>query len=573
MTIPLRVLIVEDSEEDTNLLLHALKKGGYDPIQYERVDSGPAMEVALSRQKWDVVVADHNMPRFSATSALDLVKDNGFDVPFFIVSGSIDEDLAAQAMKAGAQDYVMKNNLTRLCPAIARELREVQVRQERERAEATVEHQAHYDLLTNLPNRTTFRDRLTVALAQAGRNRKMLAVLFVDLDRFKTIVDSLGHTIGDELLRSVAERLGASLEPGDTLARLGGDEFVILLPQINRADRAVRVAQRILEAVKPPFHFDHHELHVTMSIGITLYPYDGEDADTLLKNADTALYRAKEQGRNNYQLYTPAMNARAFERLALENSLRNAIEREEFSLYYQPQVHMKSGKILGTEAVLRWQHPDLGIVYPSEFIPIAEETGLIMQLGEWVIRTACAQNVLWQKAGLPPMTVAVNLSARQFQQQDLVEIVARILEETSLEPHWLEIEITEGIAMQNADYTNVLLRGLKEMGVRVALDDFGTGYSSLSYLKKFPIDTLKIDQSFVRDLSTDPNDAAIANAVIVLAHSLKLLVVAEGVETREQEAFLREHQCDTYQGFLFSSALPADSFETLVRKHLQKVVS
>jgi diguanylate cyclase (GGDEF)-like protein len=567
----LRLLIVEDSGDDTNLLLHALKKGGYDPIQYERVDSGPTMEVALARQKWDVVVADHNLPRFSSTAALDLLKDNGYDIPFFIVSGSIDEDLAAQAMKAGAQDYVMKDNLTRLCPAIARELREVEVRRDRERAEATVEHQAHYDLLTNLPNRNTFHDRLTVALAQAGRNRKMLAVLFVDLDRFKTIVDTLGHTIGDQLLRSVAERLGASLEAGDTLARLGGDEFVILLPQINRADRAVRVAQRVLEAIKPPFLFDNHELHVTMSIGITLYPYDGEDADTLLKNADTALYRAKEQGRNNYQLYTPAMNARAFERLALENSLRKALERNEFSLYYQPQVHMLTGGIVGIEAVLRWQHPDLGIVYPSEFISIAEETGLIGPLGEWVIRTACAQNQNWQKMGLPPMTMAVNLSARQFQQQDLVQSVARILKETDLDPRWLEMEITEGIAMQNADYTNVLLRGLKDMGVRVALDDFGTGYSSLSYLKKFPIDTLKIDQSFVRDLIIDPNDAAIANAVIVLAHSLKLKVVAEGVETREQEAFLREHQCDTYQGFLFSNALPADSFEMLLRKHLQKI--
>ena len=474
-------------------------------------------------------------------------------------------------MKSGAQDYVMKDNLTRLCPAIERELREVEVRRDRERAEATVEHQAHYDLLTNLPNRTTFRDRLTVALAQAGSNRKMLAVLFVDLDRFKTIVDTLGHTISDQLLRSVAERLGASLEAGDTLARLGGDEFVILLPQINRADRAVRVAQAILEAIKPPFHFDHHELHVTMSIGITLYPYDGEDSDTLLKNADTALYRAKEQGRNNYQLYTPAMNARAFERLALENSLRKALERNEFSLYYQPQLKMQTGEIVGIEALLRWQHPDLGIVYPSEFISIAEETGLIGPLGEWVIRTACAQNQDWQKAALPPMTMAVNLSARQFQQQDLVQDVARILKETGLEARWLEMEITEGIAMQNADYTNVLLRGLKEMGVRVALDDFGTGYSSLSYLKKFPIDTLKIDQSFVRDLTIDPNDAAIANAVIVLAHSLKLKVVAEGVETTEQETYLREHHCDTYQGFLFSSPLPADSFEMLLRKHLQKI--
>jgi len=569
MATPLHILIVEDSEDDAELLLHALRRGGYDPV-FERVDSGSAMEMALARHKWDVVVADHNLPQFSSLRALDLLRENGYDIPFFIVSGSIEENLAAEAMKAGAQDYVMKDNLTRLCPAIERELREVQVRRDRLRAEATVEHQAHYDLLTNLPNRTTFRDRLTVALAQTGRNRKMLAILFVDLDRFKTIVDTLGHTIGDKVLRGVAERLRASLEEGDTLARMGGDEFVILLPQINRADRAVRVAQRIIEAIKPPFMFDKHELHITMSIGITLYPYDGEDADTLLRNADTALYRAKEQGRNNYQLYTPAMNARAFERLALENSLRKALERKEFLLHYQPQLDMKTGAVIGTEALVRWQHPDLGLVYPAEFISIAEETGLITQLGEWVLRTACMQNKAWQKAGLPPMTVAVNLSARQFQQQDLADTVARILKETGLEPRWLEMEITEGVAMQNADYTNVLLRGMKEMGVRIALDDFGTGYSSLTYLKKFPIDTLKIDQSFVRDLTTDANDAAIANAVIVLAHSLKLSVVAEGVETQDQETYLRKHGCDISQGFLFSNPLAASALEALVRRHLQK---
>jgi diguanylate cyclase (GGDEF)-like protein len=569
MATSLRLLIVEDSEDDTELLLNALRKGGYAPV-FERVTSGSEMEMALARQKWDIVVADQNLPHFSGLKALDLLKENGYDIPFFIVSGSIDENLAAEAMKAGAQDYVMKDNLVRLCPAIERELREVEVRRDRKRVEDVVEHQAHYDLLTNLPNRSTFHDRLTVALAQATRNRKMLAVLFVDLDRFKTIVDTLGHAIGDQLLRGVAERLSASLEEGDTLARLGGDEFVILLPQINRADRAVRAAQRILDAIKPPFHFNQNELHITMSIGITLYPYDGEDADTLLKNADTALYRAKEQGRNNYQLYTPAMNARAFERLALENSLRKAVERKEFFVYFQPQVDVATRAVVGVEALLRWQHPDLGIVYPSEFISIAEETGLITQLGEWVLRTSCAQNRTWQKSGLPPMRVAVNLSARQFQQQDLVESVARILKETGLEARWLEIEITEGIAMQNPDYSNVLLQGLKNMGVHVAVDDFGTGYSSLSYLKKFPIDTLKIDQSFVRDITTDPNDAAIANAVIVLAHSLKLTVIAEGVEHPEQEAFLREHHCDIIQGFLFSSPLPAAALESLIRQHLQK---
>jgi len=407
-------------------------------------------------------------------------------------------------------------------------------------------------------------------LAHASRHRRMLSVLFVDLDRFKTIIDTLGHAVGDRLLRGVAERLRGCLEDGDTLARLGGDEFVVLLPQIHRADKAVRLAQKMLEVLKPSFHFGNHELHITTSIGIALYPYDGEDPDTLLKNADTALYRAKEQGRNNYQLYTPAMNARAFERLALENSLRKALERREFQLHYQPQVSLQTGRVTGMEALLRWQHPDLGLVYPAEFIPLAEETGLIVALGEWGIRTACIQNQAWQRAGLPPMSVAVNLSARQFQHHNLVETIDRILKETQMDPRWLELEITETIAMQNADYTIVVLRELKGMGIQISMDDFGTGYSSLSYLKKFPIDTLKIDQSFVRDMTTDASDAAIAKAVIILAHSLKLKVVAEGVESSEQESFLREYECDAYQGFLFSNPLPAPLFENLVRLHLQK---
>jgi diguanylate cyclase (GGDEF)-like protein len=569
MSVALRVLIVEDSEEDAELLLHALRKGGYEPA-FERVDTPAAMSTALAHKTWDIVIADHSMPHFDAPSALALLKKTGCDAPFIIVSGSIGEDAAVAAMRLGAQDYVMKDNLTRLCAAIERELRDAEVRRMRLHAEEVIEHQAHFDLLTDLPNRVMFQDRLTLALTHANRHRKMLAVIFVDLDRFKTIVDTLGHAIGDRLLRAVAERLSGCLEEGDTLARMGGDEFVVLLPQINRADKAVRLAHKVLEVLKPAFQFSGHELHITTSIGISLYPYDGEDADTLLKNADTALYRAKEQGRNNYQLYTPAMNARAFERLALENSLRKALERKEFLLHYQPQTDMRTGAIVGVEALLRWQHPDLGLVYPSEFIPIAEETGLIVPLGEWVLRTACVQARAWQTLGLPPFTVAVNLSARQFLQQDLVDTVARILKETGVDPRSLEIEITESIAMQNADYTIVVLRDLKEMGILIAMDDFGTGYSSLSYLKKFPIDSLKIDQSFVRDITTDLNDAAIANAIIVLAHSLKLNVVAEGVETAAQEAFLKEHRCDRLQGYLFSTPIPAPLFEAFFRRHLQQ---
>jgi diguanylate cyclase (GGDEF)-like protein len=568
----LRVLIIEDTDENALAYVNVLRQGGYDPV-FERVDNSANMASALSRQNWDVIIAQHNLAQFDATSALMLAKKLEVDVPFIIISGSFGEDAAVAAMKMGAHDYIMRDNLTRLVPAIDRELREAEVRRQRKRAEETLQHQAHYDWLTDLPNRIMFHDRLTLAVAHAERQRKMLAVLFVDLDRFKTIVDTLGHAVGDQVLRGVAERLSSVLSDSDTLARLGGDEFVVLLPDVGRADRAAKLAQQMLEVLKEPFHFGNNELHITTSIGISLYPYDGEDADALLKNSDTALYRAKEQGRNNYQLYTPAMNARAFERLAMENSLRRALDKEEFLLHYQPIIDMASGQIVGMEALVRWQHPDLGLVFPAEFISLAEETGLIVPLGEWVLRKACAQSQAWQKAGLPPLMLSVNLSARQFQHHDLVDIISRVLKETELNPRCLELEITETIAMQNADYTIVLLRELKDRGINISLDDFGTGYSSLSYLKKFPISTLKIDQSFVRDIDSDPSDAAIANAIIVLAHSLNLIVVAEGVETIEQLKFLKQSHCDKLQGYLFSGPVNEPAFEALLRQNLQNPVS
>jgi diguanylate cyclase (GGDEF)-like protein len=572
MSHPLRVLIVSASEPDTALVLEELRRGEYE-VSFERVETRTAMAGALARQAWDIVVSDYNLPRFNAMMAITLLKKIGHDLPVIVVSSSLGEELAVAALKMGAHDYILKGNLGRLVASVGHELKEADLRREKRRIDATVQRQASHDVLTDLPNRSLFKDRLTLALAHANRYRNMLAVLFVDLDRFKNIIDTLGPAIGDRLLQGVAERLGSCLEEGDTLARLGGDEFVILLPRLQRADKAVKVAQRVLEVLKPVFVFNGHELHITTSMGISLYPYDGTDVDTLLKNADTALYRAKEQGRNNYQLYTPAMNARAFERLAMENSLRKALEREQFLLHYQPQVNTQTGQVIGMEALIRWQHPDLGLVYPAEFITLAEDTGLIVPMGEWVLRRACEQVQIWHKGGFPKLSVSVNLSARQFQHQALVDTIARVLRETEFDPRTLELEITESIAMQNADYTNVILRHLKDMGVRIAMDDFGTGYSSLSYLRKFPIDTLKIDQSFVRDLTNDPNDAAIANAIIVLAHSLKLEVVAEGVETSEQEAFLKTHQCDKLQGYLYHRPLTAAQFEQILFQGNNNAVS
>lgn len=437
---------------------------------------------------------------------------------------------------------------------------------ERQRYEETIRHQAFHDSLTGLPNRLLFKDRLTLAMAHAKRNKQTLAVLFLDLDQFKLINDTLGHGLGDKMLQSVANRLKKCVREDDTVARLGGDEFTLILPEIMRAEDAAKVAHKILQSIREPMDIDCHELYITSSAGIVFYPNDGKDAETLLKNADTAMYRAKEKGRNNYQLYTPAMNAKAFERLSMENSLRRALERKEFVLYYQPKYSMSTGHVIGMEALLRWQTPDRGLVSPGEFIPIAEETGLIVPIGEWVLRTACAQNKAWQDEGLSPLRVAVNISARQFQLQNFVETVSRVLEETGLDPNWLELEITETVAMHNAEHGIMMLEELNEKGIQLSIDDFGTGYSSLSYLKRFPINKLKIDKSFVSEIGVEQERAAIASTIIVLGQSLSLGVVAEGVETKEQLDFLVDHQCDEMQGYLFGRPMPTDEFKELLQR-------
>src|SRR5712692_1588626 len=433
-------------------------------------------------------------------------------------------------------------------------------REASELATVEMEHLAYHDALTGLPNRPLFMDRLIMALAQASRSNQQVAVFFLDLDRFKDINDSLGHSTGDGLLKAVAERIRRCVREGDTVARFGGDEFTLLIPRIDQVEDAAKIAQKILETLKIPFSIHDHELFVTTSIGISICPNDGSDPETLVRNADTAMYRAKDQGRDNYQLYAPAMNARALERLALENMLRKALAHRELVLFYQPVAHMKTKNIVGVEALIRWKHPEMGMVSPAHFISVAESSGLIIPIGDWVLRTACKQAKLWQKKIDSELTVAVNLSARQFQQPNLTEEIAEALEETGLEPKYLELEITESNAMQNADNTIYTLRELKALGVRIAMDDFGTGYSSLNYLKKFPIDTLKLDQSFVRDITTDPSDAAIATAVIAMAHSLDLKVIGEGVEKEEQFAWLLKQNCDYIQGYLFS---PPQSVENL----------
>jgi len=432
-------------------------------------------------------------------------------------------------------------------------------------SERRLKQLAHFDSLTDLPNRVQFIERLEQTMADADRNERLVGVAFLDLDRFKYINDSLGHGKGDLLLREVAIRLNGAIRRGDTVARLSGDEFALVLADMGHVDDAVRVAQKILDVFRQPFLVAGHELFVTASMGITLYPFDDRGAQDLLRNADVAMYRAKESGKNNFQFYVAEMTAKATERLSLENDLRSALDRGELSLHYQPIADGKSGRVVGMEALLRWKHPVRGMISPAQFIPLAEETGFIIPIGEWVLRTACLQCRAWQKQGFPSLSVAVNLSSRQFHQKDLPASIYNILQETGLNPLYLDLEITEGLVMQQAESSINTLRELKAMDMRISIDDFGTGYSSLSYLKRFPIDVLKIDQSFVRGIPGDADDAAIAGTIITMAHSLGLKVVAEGVETREQLNFMREHDCDAMQGYFLSKPLPADQFESFLK--------
>jgi len=436
---------------------------------------------------------------------------------------------------------------------------------ERKRAEERIRHQAYHDTLTDLPNRALFQDRLTHALAHARRYRKMLAVLFLDLDRFKIINDSLGHAAGDQLLRGVAARLRQSLREEDTIARLGGDEFTVLLPEINDPDDAANVALKIIAALRAPFPYGEHALYVTTSVGISVFPRDGQEAEALLQNADTALYHAKERGRDAFQFYSPVMYSRTLERLALQNQLRAALEQDQFRIYYQPQVELYGGQLIGMEAQLCWQHPERGLLHGEQFLAVAEDSGLSLPLSDWGLRRACRQHRAWQQAGYPELRMAVNITGRLFKQEALGDLLAAVLDDTGLPPHLLELEIGESAAMQDVDYSIGMMHRLKALGVSLTLDHFGTGYSSLIYLKKFPITTLKIDRSIVQGLQKDPQDESIVQAIVTLARRLQLRVMADGVESEGQQDFLRDCQCDGMQGTLFSKPLPGEAFEQLLR--------
>ncbi|NMM38637.1 MAG: EAL domain-containing protein [Glaciimonas sp.] len=432
-------------------------------------------------------------------------------------------------------------------------------------AKTQLDHLAHHDVLTDLPNRILLQDRLKQAIELAHRQGKQLAVMFLDLDRFKHINDSLGHAVGDQLLQGVAQRLIGCLRHSDTVSRQGGDEFVLLLSNIEHAEDAALSAQKLLAAIALPYSIDRHDLHISGSIGISIYPDDGQNAQALIKNADIAMYHAKQNGRNNYKFFEPDMNARAVQRQSIEIGLRHALARKEFVLHYQPKINLHSGKIVGVEALIRWQHPKRGLLLPAQFVPIAEDCGLILPIGRWVLREACLQARAWQQAGLAPVAVAVNISALEFRAKDFLENVRTTLEETGLEPRFLELELTESVLMRDVEATDSVLNALADLGVKLAIDDFGTGYFSLSYLRRFPINTLKIDQSFVNQIGNNPDDATVVSALIGMGKSLKQRVLAEGVETPEQHAFLMAQHCDEGQGHYFSRPAAPAALATLLQ--------
>jgi diguanylate cyclase (GGDEF)-like protein/PAS domain S-box-containing protein len=428
-----------------------------------------------------------------------------------------------------------------------------------------IAHAAEHDFLTGLPNRLLLNDRIGQAIALAQRNQTKVAVLFLDMDGFKHINDSLGHPTGDKLLKCVANRLRDCVRAPDTVSRQGGDEFIVLLQGVDQPEDTAVAAKRLLKSVAEAYSMGQHILHITTSIGVSLYPDDGPDAETLIKNADTAMYQAKENGRQTYRFFRPEMNVRAVERQSIEEDLRRALERREFTLHYQPKIDLTTGTIVGAEALLRWTHPNRGEVLPAQFIPVAEDSGLILPIGAWVLREACMQAQAWKKAGLPIGTIAVNVSAMELRSDDFLEGLFSTLDETGLDPRSLELEVTESVLMKNSEVAASILLRVREKGVRVTIDDFGTGYSSLSYLRKFPLDALKIDQSFVRQIATSPDDTAIVSAIISMCQSLKLRVIAEGVETVEDLAFLQHHECDEAQGYYFSRPVPAEQFATLLK--------
>ncbi|MDR4503394.1 MAG: EAL domain-containing protein [Candidatus Scalindua sp.] len=524
----------------------------------------------LTKYSPDLVVIDYDLldGKDTTLSGAGNAKEG---IPVLVLTNYDDEQLTEKIVKLGALDSLLKSeatlvNMPYICERALREWRYICKHKKGEGEDTKL---TYYDSLTGLPNRFLFKDRLTLEIAHAQRDNTIIAVMFLDLDGFEKINDTLGNCIGNKLLIEVAKRFVNTVRKNDTVTRHGDDEFTLLLPGITHAEDAAEMANKINETVRHPITLESHELHITTSIGIALYPVDSKDADTLLKSADIAMYHARDQGRDNFQFYKPPLQTNAYARMAMVNDLRQALKRKEFMVYYQPQMDIKSGRIVGMEALARWRHPDKGIIYPAEFLNTAERTRMIVPLGEMILKAACAQNKVWRDAGFTPLRVAVNLSTLQFNQQNLIEMVVQALNETGMEPNLLELEVTENTSMKNADASSYKMRELVDVGVHISIDDLGTGLCSLSYLKKFPLSTLKIDRSFVNEVIFDVNDSVIIMAFIAMAKNLNLKIVAEGVETQEQLNFLKQQDCDEIQGFLFSEPVTADEFEKLLEQDKQ----
>lgn len=572
MTKPLSVLLIEDSEDDALLLKLELQRGGYQPA-VNRVDTVEGLCKALKNSEWDVIITDHSLPGFGSDLALRMVHETELDIPVIIVSGSIGEEAAVRAMKAGASDYIMKDNMARLSAAIERELRDAEVRRQQREAEKTIRHLAFYDPLTQLPNRRLLMDRLEHALLASSRSKHYGALLYLDMDHFKNLNDTKGHHYGDIFLQQVATRLKASVREEDTVARLGGDEFVVMLENLDHnADHAAihakSVGDKIVVTLNQPCVLNGYEYYSSCSIGIALFHGEKSQLDNLLTQADTSMYEAKKSGRNTLRFFDPAMQKALEERVELENALRQAINKQQFQLYYQLQVDNR-GQPLGVEALIRWRHPDKGIISPVDFIPLAEETSLIEPIGQWVLETACLQIKAWENCPLrSQLTISVNVSAIQFIQHNFVDIVEKTVERVGIDRAKLKLELTESMVLNNVDDAIAKMNQLNAFGFALSLDDFGTGYSSLSYLKQLPFNEIKIDRSFIDRATTNSNDAFLVQIMISMGQKFGMEVVAEGVETGEQFELLESLNCKTFQGYLFGKPMPSSELETVLTQRL-----
>jgi diguanylate cyclase (GGDEF)-like protein len=562
------ILVVDDEIVSRYTVEALLSSEGYN---LEFAESGEEALAKATQLVPDLMLLDVMMPDMDGFEVCTRLRANPrlAELPVVMVTALDDRESRLRGLEVGADDFMSKPFDRAELRARIRTITRLNRYRRLVETEEQLVYLANYDTLTGLPNRSLLTERMRQTLGHAGRNQQGVTVLALDLDGFQMINDSLGHEVGDKVLCEVAQRLTTTVAEGATVARLSGDEFVVMAETNDPVKQVSDAAQYLLDAISKPMTFNGQEIVITASIGISVFPSDGQEAAQLLKNANTALSRAKAEGKKTYQFFTTEMNTVALKRLILENQLRKVLERHELCLYYQPQVELPTGRIIGMEALLRWQHPELGFVSPALFVPVAEEMGLIIPIGEWVLRTACAQNKAWQEAGLPPVRVSVNVSSRQFQQPNLLQMIQHALVETGLNPIYLELELTESLLMEEnrdqKDSVFAILSELQAQGVHIAIDDFGTGYSSLSYLKRFPLNTLKVDRSFVQDISTNPDDAALTTAIIAMAHSLRLTIVAEGVETAAQLAFLQERQCEMIQGYFFSPPIPVKDMTKLLQ--------